>query len=199
VTEIDSGSPSRAQFWSDVETGAEWTRGRVRLDASVSSRPSIAGFQRAVWGRVTSTVSLSSRSSLVASVGTQPAELALSLPSARIATLGISVFPARRRPPPDAATTAAPSFVIRADSAGAYAATYHLANAHRVELSGDFDGWTPIEMRETRPGTWTASLPIAAGTYRMNVRTDGGRWEAPPGTTAIDDEFNGTVGIVVVR
>jgi hypothetical protein len=33
----------------------------------------------------------------------------------------------------------------------------------------------------------------------MNLRVDGDRWTAPPGTPAVADEFNGTVGLVVVR
>jgi hypothetical protein len=33
----------------------------------------------------------------------------------------------------------------------------------------------------------------------MNVRIDGDQWRAPPGMATVADEFNGTVGIVVVR
>jgi hypothetical protein len=33
----------------------------------------------------------------------------------------------------------------------------------------------------------------------MNLRVDGERWIAPPGTATIDDDFNGRVGLVIVR
>ena len=46
---------------------------------------------------------------------------------------------------------------------------------------------------------WSATLPIAAGTYQMNVRIDGGAWLAPPGLMTSTDEFAGVVGILIVE
>ena len=43
------------------------------------------------------------------------------------------------------------------------------------------------------------TLDLKPGAYRMNLRVDGERWLPPPGTAAVDDEFNGRVGLVVVR
>jgi len=39
----------------------------------------------------------------------------------------------------------------------------------------------------------------AAGLARSEVRQDGDAWIAPDGVPSMDDEFNGRVGIVVVR
>jgi len=33
----------------------------------------------------------------------------------------------------------------------------------------------------------------------MNVRVNGDSWTAPPGLPAANDDFNGTVGLVVIR
>jgi hypothetical protein len=33
----------------------------------------------------------------------------------------------------------------------------------------------------------------------VNIRVNGDAWTAPPGTPSIEDEFNGTVGLVVVQ
>ncbi len=173
VTTIDSGAPSRVQYWSDLEAGASWSTGRIRLDAAIGARPAVDSYTRATWGRLTGTMALSSYSMLVATVGTQPALLALGVPSSRFAALSLSIAPPRRRPPPDEAVHAAlvaPAFSVRTTGAGACAVVYHLANAHRVEVSGDFDRWTPVDLVETQPGVWTAALSMAPGTYRMNVR-----------------------------
>jgi hypothetical protein len=37
-----------------------------------------------------------------------------------------------------------------------------------------------------------------AGTYRLNVRVDGGEWVAPPGLLDVEDEFGGRVGLLVL-
>jgi hypothetical protein len=40
---------------------------------------------------------------------------------------------------------------------------------------------------------------MTPGTHRVNVRVNGDAWTAPPGMPAVNDEFNGRVGIIVVR
>jgi hypothetical protein len=38
---------------------------------------------------------------------------------------------------------------------------------------------------------------MAPGAHRCNVRIDGDRWIAPAGTTPVEDDFNGRVGLIV--
>jgi hypothetical protein len=68
-----------------------------------------------------------------------------------------------------------------------------------VELSGDFNGWQPVKLSREVGDFWVITLDLKPGAYRMNLRVDGERWLPPPGTTAVDDEFNGKVGLVVIR
>jgi len=42
-------------------------------------------------------------------------------------------------------------------------------------------------------------VPLAAGVHRVNVRVDGGEWRVPTGLSAVDDDFEGKVGLLVVR
>jgi hypothetical protein len=46
---------------------------------------------------------------------------------------------------------------------------------------------------------WEATLPIAPGIHRLAIRVDGDAWAPPPGVSAVPDEFQGTVGVILVR
>lgn len=201
LTEYDSGGRSRPRLWSDLETTASWRVRQLRLDAVIGARRAVDSTRRSIWGRLTTTASLSSRSMLVGTIGRQPAQLAFGVPASNFASLSVSVFAPRRHGPLDtvAVSGASSPFSVRADGPGQYTVACRLPGARRVELSGDFDSWKSVEMRETAPGLWTARLSIAPGTYHMNVRVDDGAWTAPPGVTPLRDEFDGTVGIVIVR
>jgi hypothetical protein len=100
---------------------------------------------------------------------------------------------------PTPVRASAARFAVRRADSGYYVVSIQVPRARTVELSGDFDAWTPIPLQQIRPGVWEVSLRLAPGTYRMNLRIDGDRWTAPPGTPAVADEFNGTVGLVIIR
>jgi 1,4-alpha-glucan branching enzyme len=88
--------------------------------------------------------------------------------------------------------------VARLDGVG-YELTLHVPDARVVELSGDFNGWQPVVLHQTRPDVWETTLSVGPGTYHVNVRVNGDRWVAPPGLVTIADEFNGTVGLLILR
>jgi 1,4-alpha-glucan branching enzyme len=89
-------------------------------------------------------------------------------------------------------------FTLRAAEAGTYVVTVAVPSARTVEISGDFNEWRPLSLRETRPDVWEATVPIAPGTYHVNMRVNGASWVAPPGLSETSDDFNGTVGLLVV-
>jgi 1,4-alpha-glucan branching enzyme len=68
--------------------------------------------------------------------------------------------------------------------------------AQRVELSADFTGWEPVALVRGNDGWWTLTRTIAAGTYQVNMRTNGGSWTAPPGLLTTRDEFGGVAGVL---
>lgn len=70
--------------------------------------------------------------------------------------------------------------------------------AQLVEVMGDFTDWQPLRLLPSGDGAWTAVLPLAPGTYRLNIRVDGGTWGVPPGVGAAMDEFSGRVGVLIV-
>jgi hypothetical protein len=63
----------------------------------------------------------------------------------------------------------------------------------------DFTDWQPVPLRAAGDDLWELSVALAPGSYRFNVRTDGGAWVVPPGVTALADDFGGIVALLVVR
>jgi hypothetical protein len=199
----DSGSVARLLRWSDLEGRVDWSMGRVTLSAAMSGRGAVDSTPVTLWGRVAATMQINPRVSLTAGAGTVPA--LRPAPSAqrlsRFATLGIRLSPAviLRRPLPHGVRTSASAFVVRQSSPGSYLLTVRAPSARTVEVSGDFTGWSPVALRETAPDVWEVTVPLTPGTHRVNLRVDGDSWTAPPGLPTVDDEFNGRVGLLVIR
>ena len=74
----------------------------------------------------------------------------------------------------------------------------HAPLATQVEVTGDFSNWEPVALSRTGSGEWSAVLPLSRGTYRFNVRIDGGAWIVPAGVSRLNDEFGGDVGLLRV-
>jgi len=137
----------------------------------------------------------------VAGGGTDQGRLSLGVPATRFGTLALRWAPSSllRGPAPLSVTSSAAAFTLRPVGGGSYDVVMRVPHARRVEVSGDFNAWHAVQLRETRPDFWEATLTLAPGTYHISVRVDGAKWSAPPGVPTLEDEFNGTVGIVVVR
>jgi hypothetical protein len=69
--------------------------------------------------------------------------------------------------------------------------------ARRVELMGDFTEWEPIELVPS-DGEFSRTVALSSGTHRVVVRIDGGPWVPAANTPAVDDDFGGRVGLLVV-
>jgi 1,4-alpha-glucan branching enzyme len=74
---------------------------------------------------------------------------------------------------------------------------YH-PDAADVEIAGSFNGWTPAPMRRAGRGWWEVEIPVGTGMHFLNVRADNGRWTVPPGLQTAADEFNGSVGVLLI-
>ena len=193
----DSGSPARAAHWSDIEGRAAWHISSVAMEATVGARPRVESFSPAVWGRIGATYPVTSRFSLAGAVGIEPARFALGIPTSTFLSVALRVRPWRSTSASDAALQTA--FVVQRASDSTHRVVMTMPSASSVELSGDFDGWRPTSLVETRTGVWETTLALKPGTYHVNVRVNGGRWLPPPGLPQAEDDFNGAVGVLVVR
>jgi hypothetical protein len=186
--------------WTEGHAGVHWSRGRFAVDGALGLRVPTRIQQRTAWGFAEATLALSPRAALVGGGGVRASELAYATPRAAYVTLGVRLAPTgllRRRP--GVPVRPAPSgFDVRLTGADVYLIRLRAPQARTVELSGDFTEWKPLAMRNTIGDTWELTMRIAPGVHRVNIRIDGDAWVAPPGTNTVADEFNGTVGLVVV-
>jgi hypothetical protein len=197
----DSVNAIRSVRWTEIEGRFAWASSRVALDARFGLRPRFTGVNAATWGRVTTTLALAPRLALVAAAGNEAALASSATMRSPFVSLGLRVAPASlSRPQPLAhVRPGASAFRVQPADSGRYRVTIHATSARTVELSGDFGRWRPVPLEQIAPDVWEATLPLAPGTYHVNMRVNGDRWVAPPGLPVAEDEFNGTVGLLVVR
>lgn len=195
-----TGTHTFLRHWSNTEARVLWSFGRVALDGQAGVQ-SVDSMRTTTWGRATATVGLGSRLSFVGAFGTQPARAWMGVSGARFASLGVRIAPASLARPaaPPYVQPVANRFALHPAESGMYTVTVSVPAARSVEISGDFNAWKPLTLRESRPDVWEATIPLAPGTYHVNMRVNGATWIAPPGLSETSDDFNGSVGLLVVR
>jgi hypothetical protein len=185
--------------WSEAEAAVYWARGRWALDAAIG-RPFTGIATGSIWTRLDATLALNERVALMVGGGIAPVELSLVSPDRRRLTVG---FRWTRAPLPRTAAPAiepvAAAFRVERTDARRARIFVRVPAARTVELGADFTGWQPVALERTAPDEWSITLPIAPGTYHVNLRINGGNWIAPPGLPRVRDDFAGVVGLVVVH
>jgi hypothetical protein len=196
----------------DAESTLQLVTGRLDLVAHAGARhwTRPAGASSDAWGAVSAAWWLSEHLALTAGGGEYPADYAQGLAGGRYVTAGIRVATGRigrthelgtdRRllPLPAGNLAAVSSFEARSGN-GRVTLIVRAAPARIVEIMGDFTDWQPVSLHRADRDRWVVSLPISPGVHRFNVRVDGGRWGVPASVTTVTDEFNGSVGIVVIE
>ena len=187
-------------------TGATMAFGRAELTGEIGGRQGsqsigVTQVQRwsEMWYSIVASYRVTPGTLVRVGAGAYPTDYIRQLPNGSYATLGVRFERGKRQQvdwyqPPEL-----PGFRVDTIAGGARVIRVRAPRALKVELSADFTDWTPLPMRALDGGAWELVLPIAAGTYRVSVRVDGGPWTAPPGLVPIADEFNGEVGVVVIR
>ena len=202
----DRVNMTRSRRWSDVQARIDWSGGRLALTAVVTrsnlaASDSMSQSRGLMWGSVNAAFLLNHRVSLVSTLGTLPTGVRSDAAESRYATLGLRFAPAAlvRDATPAVVRPSPSAFRVQPIDSGLYRIVLRSPGARTVELSGDFNQWKAVALTQTSPDVWEISLPLAAGTHRVNVRVNGDRWSAPPGLPSVNDEFNGRVGLLVVK
>jgi hypothetical protein len=193
------------------------SRTRERLEVSVlaatrwGSRLPFDPTATRTWASIAITAWATPVLGIVGAGGTYPVDPTQGFPGGRFVSLGIRLAPGRRNAVarveseirrtevPGNPSSPADAFVAEGRSNSSVLLRVHAPSATRVEINGDFTGWTPVDLGRAAGGWWTRIVSVAPGKYEMNLRVDGGAWIVPPGLLELKDEFGGSSGLLVVE
>lgn len=202
-TITDSTRRSGLQRWAETQAAVAWEGQLVSVDLAMGGRLASRGVPSGAWASANLAVRLSAPLSLVLGAGNSTGGRFALDAEHRYVTLGFRISPSLTRAAtevhPLAPASAVSPLAIEAVGEGRYRLALRAPRASRVEISGDFTGWKPVTLEPGSDGRWTLTMPLAAGTHRLNVRIDGGSWIVPPGLTTMNDDFAGEVGLVVIE
>ncbi len=202
--------------YSDIEGTAHWQRGRVEFDGVLGVRGWSRGAGHGVYGEATAAYALSAWLALVVSGGRYPTDPTRGSVSGRYfsATLRMTALPWRSRQPvftprvvprwhapANGSDPAHVTIEVHDCRCGERVHTLlvRASEASNVEIAGDFTDWEPVSLSPGDGSKWTLTLPLPPGTFRFNIRIDGGVWLVPAGLLRLIDEFGGAVGLLTVQ
>lgn len=154
------------------------------------------------WASATMTMWVAPRAAIVAGGGRQPSSPARGIPSRTFGTLGMVLSylsPSRNGVPLSPATVMVRTFDASAAGDGMQKFTVRVGGVESVDVAGDFSDWGPLTMVRRGRDLWELTVPISSGLHQINIRTDGGKWVAPPGLPTTKDMFSGEVGIMIIK
>lgn len=169
--------------------------GALTLSASAGMRD--APDERLGFGSATATIGLGRAIALQASGGSYPSSRLTGTFGGHFASVGVVLHGMRQLDSGNdqsAHVRGAPAV-----PAGSTRLAIAAPNAKRVELAGDWNGWTPMLATRAADGTWYADLRLPQGEYRYAFKIDDARWHVPDGVSAVDDGFGGRSALLTVR
>jgi hypothetical protein len=219
VTGLVSVTPTAVQDtirYTDVQIAVRYPVDAFELGVTAGARSgsvgaAVGGTSR-TWGSVSVIDWVASRLAVVASAGSYPVDLTQGYPGGRFVSLALRIASRHAHSIERAAAStstvpvvdaprepSATAFEVRTTGDNQRTLRIDAPSARSVELNGDFTHWQPVRLTRDRDGWWGVTLPIASGTYQLNIRVDGGRWVAPPGLMTSADEFGAIVGILTIE
>jgi hypothetical protein len=153
------------------------------------------------WSQIAASVAVAPHISLFGTAGNPaPRWLALNASSDTRATLGVRLTtqagPAFE---PEPGRRSQPAWKLRPLSKGWYVIEIRIANASAVSVMGDFTEWNPGALQHLSGPRWAVAVQLAPGVHHVQVRIDGGAWQAPAGLATVDDGFSGSAGVFVAE
>lgn len=204
-----SAAEAACRHWSRVSdfTGAvRWNLDRIELAGEGGLRlghtADVASDSKH-WASGTVTMWLAPRAALVMGGGRQPSNPARGIPGRAFGTVGMmfaSAWPKRSGVPVSDVNLARIAFFDTKPTAeGMHKIVVRVARVESVDVMGDFSDWTPLTMVRRGRDLWELTVPIKPGRHQINIRTDRGKWVAPPGLPKMNDMFSGEVGVLIVK
>jgi hypothetical protein len=155
-----------------------------------------------LWASGTVTMWLAPRAAFVVGGGQQPSNPARGIPARTFATFGMMFAYAPTKysvPVKEMNLARIAAFDAKPAGEGMQKIVVRVARVESVDVMGSFSDWSPLTMVRRGRDLWELTVPLSPGRHQINIRTDGGKWVAPPGLPKINDMFSGEVGILIVK
>jgi hypothetical protein len=211
--------PMQLQFGdllSDTEGAVSWVRGQTTFETSGGVRLGEAGKGNVGWGSLSVSWPLRPGLYVAAAIGSYPVDLIQGLPGGTYMALSLRLpegkFPSLRSRPvravpppppgrPELPTTESLALVIgdALDSLGIREIRVWAPGVREVELLADFVDWIPVPLIRQPNGEWRGFYRVQPGLHRLNLRLDGREIAVPRNLPAQTDDFNGRVGLILVK
>jgi len=194
--------------YTDATVSLSWTAPTLELAGSLTARSGGDVVRGGAWANANATFWLSRHVAFVAGWGNFAPDPGQALPGGRYITMSFRLgtrpvrHPEIRIAPPKHAPArpgVARDFEVRPRSDGQCVIRVRVARATRVEVMGDFSDWRAVSLVHVSRDEWETAMPVAPGTHHFDVRVDGGEWDVPAETPSMNDDFNGRVGVFLVR
>jgi hypothetical protein len=190
---------------TDLTGSFRWNLDRVEfageLGARVGPTADVASDSKR-WASGTFTMWLAPRAAFVMGGGQQPSNPARGIPARTFGTVGMmfAYAPTKYSVPVTAVNQARIAyFEAKPVAQGMQKIIVRVARVESVDVMGDFSHWAPLTMVRRGRDIWELSVPLKPGRHQINIRTDGGKWVAPPGLPKMNDMFSGEVGVLIVK
>jgi hypothetical protein len=209
------GGDILSDFEASLSYQAPRRLGLYELNGGLRTGEGIVG--KSAWGGFTASWPLVGGAYLALSVGSYPVDLLQSLPGGRYMALSMRVPPTgwpRRSPPaprppaipPPPSRPALPTEFPLAIAVGEAYDSLFLREVRvwapgnpQVELLADFTDWIAVPLVRQAGGDWQGYYRIPPGARRVNLRLNGKEVVTPLNVSAVDDEFTGRVGVLIVK
>jgi hypothetical protein len=190
---------------TDATLTGRWNLDRLELAGEAGHRMvghgDMVGDSR-YWASATMTMWVAPRAAILFGGGKQPSNPARGMSARTFGTLGMVLSylsPSRSSVPLTPTTALVRTFDVRSADDGMQKITVRVGGVESVDVAGDFSDWAPLTMIRRGRDLWELTVPLAAGMHQINIRTDGGKWVAPPGLPTTRDLFSGEVGVLIIK
>ena len=168
-----------------------------RLLFAVSAGARTGNFSDDPWAQARLELFATGTATVEAALGRYPRDLT-GFTDGLFVNLGVRLRLAGSAPPRRAATARPPVRVERLGATRVRISLEYRGDVDRLEIAGDWNGWTPVPLARRAEGRWVAEFQLEPGVYKYALLADG-HWTLPEGAVAVPDDFGGKVGLLVVR
>ncbi len=204
--------------YTDYQAALSYRAGAFDFGLTAGARSGSVGAEfggtSRAWGSASVVAWLNPHLAITGSAGSYPVDLTQGFPGGRFVSIALRIASPNarltttsRRPAPNPLDRAAAQaraagvtrFEVLRRGDSATTLRVYAPTARTVDIDADFTQWQPLHLAKSSDGWWSATVPIAPGTYEINLRIDGGRWLAPPGLLTTVDEFGGVIGLLTIE